>query len=51
MGDFAPLTQDQLIDKIYKISGFLVGYGEAAEMAAAKLRELVREIETKGIGS
>jgi len=39
------MTNDQIIDRIYQISGFLVGFGDAAELAASKLRELASEIE------
>lgn len=39
------MTNDEIIDRIYQISGFLVGFGDAAALAASKLRELASEIE------
>lgn len=39
------MTNEQIVDRISQISSFLVGYGDVAELAARKLRELCAEIE------
>lgn len=42
-------TKDELLDRIAQVSGFLVGFGDAAEVAAKKLRELMNEVDERGI--
>lgn len=43
------MTKEELFDKLCQISGFLVGYGDVAELAADRLRRLMDEIDAKGL--
>jgi hypothetical protein len=45
------MTKDELFDKISQISGFLVGYGDVAELAADRLRRLMDEIDAVGLAA
>jgi hypothetical protein len=46
MGDWVKYEDvENLLDKIYSISAFLVGEGDVAEIAARRLRALVKEGE------
>jgi hypothetical protein len=45
------MDKEELIDRICQVSGFLVGFGEVAEIAARKLRELMNDIDMRGLAA